>query len=341
MDLVAGDGAPLRLTRRRGGTKGPVLLVHGAGVDSGMFALPTQKTTFVDYLAARGYDVWNVDWRASIALPLRQFSLDDAAVHDFPVVVNAIREATGAKTVQAVVHCAGSIAFLMSLAAGYVQGVRCVVSSQVALHCKTPPVSTLKSALHVPDLLNATGIDYLSAVEDPGHPSFQKALTAMVDLLHRECTSSTCHRITFMYGHLYRHEQLSEDTHARLGEQFGRCNMTAFRHLAQLVRRGTAARFDYGIQGNIRAYGRELPATYLTPENLRIPITFVSGAENQCFLPSSTEDTYTWLRENNDPTLYERRVLPGYGHIDPFLGERADVDCYPVFAERLEGTPAS
>src|SRR5258707_3476892 len=90
------DGIEIKLTRWRGGKKGPVLVVHGAGVWSGMFALPTQDENFAQYLMKNGYDVWLLDWRASTQLPLRQFTLDDAAKYDFPTAVKTIRDVTGA-----------------------------------------------------------------------------------------------------------------------------------------------------------------------------------------------------------------------------------------------------
>jgi len=75
----ARDGVENRLTRYRGGPKGPVMVAHGAAVWSGMFSLPTIDENFTSYLAKNGYDVWLLDWRASIKLPLRQFTLDDPA----------------------------------------------------------------------------------------------------------------------------------------------------------------------------------------------------------------------------------------------------------------------
>jgi hypothetical protein len=283
--------------------------------------------------------VWLLDWRASTQLPLRQFTLDDAAEHDFPAAVKKIREVTGAPTVQAVTHCAGSIAFFMSLAAGYLPEVRCVTASQVALHYHSAPIAELKSALRVPGMLDAIGIDYLSATEEPDHPVLQALLTKAVDLVHHECDSAVCHRITFLYGHLYRHEQLDRETHARLDEQFGKCAILPFRHLAQLVRQGIATRFDFGEDGNVKRYGQEKPPTYLNTEHLRIPITFVSGEKNACFLPRSTEETYDWLRAANGDALYKRHVAPGYGHIDGFMGSRANRDCYPLFLEQLDACP--
>jgi len=334
------DGIEIGLARYRGGAKGPVMVVHGAGVWSGMFLLPTIEEHFTQYLVNHGYDVWLLDWRASIRLPLRQFNLDQAAENDFPAALAFIRQRTRAESVQAVVHCAGSSAFFMTLAAGYLPEVRCVACSQIALHYAVPPPTEIKCMLNLGDVFADLGVDYLSAGEDPRHPLFQRMFGAVVDLTNHECNSTVCHRITFMYGHLYRHERLTTATHDRLSEQFGACNMTAFRHLAQIVKRGTAARFDYGAAENQRRYGTPEPPSYLRPEHLRLSITFVSGELNQCYLPVSTERTFQWLQSVNDPKLYRRYVTAGYGHIDNFMGATANRDCYDLFLEQLEACPA-
>ena len=60
---------------------------------------------------------------------------------------------------------------------------------------------------------------------------------------------------------------------------------------------------------------------------LGIPITFISGAENQCFLPESTEITYKLLGEKNGKQLYRRHVIPNYGHIDCMSGKDAAEKC--------------
>ena len=63
------DGVELRLTRYQGGSKGPVILSHGLGVSSLIFSTDTIETNLLEYLFAHGYDVWLLDFRASIALP--------------------------------------------------------------------------------------------------------------------------------------------------------------------------------------------------------------------------------------------------------------------------------
>ncbi|MEO6982072.1 MAG: hypothetical protein ABI072_03025, partial [Edaphobacter sp.] len=65
---------------------------------------------------------------------------------------------------------------------------------------------------------------------------------------------------------------------------------------------------------------------------------FIHGAENQCFLPVSTEMTYNALRAANGDALYSRHVIPGYGHIDCIFGTNAVNDVYPHMLEHLEAT---
>jgi pimeloyl-ACP methyl ester carboxylesterase len=336
--FLAGDGVPLKLTRFVGGTKGPVLLVHGAGVWSGMFRLPTLRENFVQHLVRHGYDTWLLDWRASVQLPLRQFNLDDAADHDMPAAVRRMREVTGAESVQAVVHCAGSAAFFMSMAAGHLSDVRTVVASQVALHHVTPATTRLKAMLRVPELLDV-GLNSLTPDDASDTPLFQAAFTKVSSLLRMECDSPVCHRLSFMYGRLYRHARLNKDTHDRLEEQFGRCNLMTFRHLGQLARTGHAERFDFGRLGNLRRYGQTKPPDYLDPAPFKRPITFVSSEQNRTYLPVSTERTYRWLREANGARYYQRHLLRGYGHLDTFMGSTAAEDTYPVLREALEFQP--
>ena len=64
----AGDGLELNLVHIRGereATRGPVMLVHGAGVRANIFRAPVERT-IVDALVEDGYDVWLENWRASI-----------------------------------------------------------------------------------------------------------------------------------------------------------------------------------------------------------------------------------------------------------------------------------
>lgn len=325
------DGVQLKLTRYQGGSKGPVILSHGLGVSSTIFSLDTIDTNLLEYLWAHGYDVWLLDYRASIDLSAAaiQFTADDIATYDYPAAVAMVREFTGAPAVQMMVHCFGSTTFFMAMLAG-LKGVRSAVCSQIAAHMVVPTPTRLKTGLHLPDLLEALGVESLSAYVDT-HADWRERLYDKFLQLYpvaaeERCQSAVCHRITFMYGLLYEHEQLNAATHETLHEMFGVANIRAFEHLALMTRRGHLVRAD----------GTDL---YLPRvERLAIPITFIHGAENQVFLPVSTELTYNWLREKNGDDLYHRYVIPHYGHIDCIFGKNAAVDVYPLILQHLEDT---
>src|SRR5690606_12704711 len=100
----AGDGMPLNLVNVRAAdtepVRGPVLLVHGAGVRANIFRPPGQPT-LVDALIEAGYDVWLENWRASIDLPPNEGTLDQGAARGDPAGVRKSSEETRASAVEA------------------------------------------------------------------------------------------------------------------------------------------------------------------------------------------------------------------------------------------------
>jgi cholesterol oxidase len=67
-----------------------------------------------------------------------------------------------------------------------------------------------------------------------------------------------------------------------------------------------------------------------------MPIGFIHGEINRMFLPRGSEQTYEFLREKNGPQWYTRTVIPGYAHMDCFIGRDAARDIYPVVAAELD-----
>jgi cholesterol oxidase len=325
----AKDGVPLRLTRYQGGTKGPVILSHGLGVSSLIFSLDTIETNMLEYLYAHGYDVWLLDFRDSIALPASnvQSTGDDVALSDYPAAVDKVRELTGAADVQMVVHCWGSTTFFMAMLAG-LQGVRSVVASQIATHFVAPIATHIKTGLHVPTFLKDIGFESLDAFASTKESLLEKVYDAGLRLypveLKERCENLTCHRISFMYAPLYDHAQLNEATHQTLYETFGVANMKSFQHLGLLTNKGHLLNFA----------GEDVYLPHL--DRLAIPITFIHGADNECFEPKSTEITFDLLRQANGNDLYARHVIPGYGHIDCIFGKNASNDVFPIILEALD-----
>jgi len=325
------DGVSLRLTRYQGGTKGPVILAHGLGVSSRIFSTDTIDTNLLEYLYAHQFDVWLLDYRTSIALPSAEdpSSGDEIAKYDYPAAVDRVLKVTGSDDLQMIVHCYGGTTWTMAMLGGHLdpKKIRSAVVSQVSTHAKSPFLTKLKTGLYVPTFLDTLGIDSLTAYVNEDSKWSEKLIDKALQLYpidkEERCDNPVCHRIAFLYGQLYEHDQLNELTHKSLHEMFGVANITACEHLAMIVRKGHV----------VDAKGKEAYLPHL--ERMAIPITFISGAENDCYLPESTEITYNLLREKNGKTLYKRYLIPDYGHIDCIYGKHAAQDVYPLVLKGL------
>jgi choline dehydrogenase-like flavoprotein len=324
----ATDGVRLQLTRYKGGTKGPVLVSPGFGTPAASFTIDTNETNFAEYLVERGYDVWLFDYRASPALEssMTQFSLDDIATKDFPAAVQTVRELTSSDTVQVMAHCLSSGAFLMSLAAG-LQGVRSGVASQVSLHLRVAPLNRARSALRVGNVLSHLGVDKIDTEtsENPGWAErlFDQAIRLYPSGRER-CNSPVCRRIMFLYGEVYDHDQLNDATHETLHEIFGVANLTTLDHVGVIVNHGHMV-----TMGGDEAYIPHL-------DRLKLPLAFIHGEQNRLFLPVGSELTRNALSEVNGADYYTRHVIPGYAHLDCFIGKNAATDVFPIVTAELD-----
>ncbi|WP_330960962.1 alpha/beta fold hydrolase [Photobacterium sp. 53610] len=326
------DNVTLRLTRYPAGSKGPVMLVHGLGVSSDIFSTDLIDTNLLEFLCAHQYDVWLLDFRVSIDLPAarQQSNGDQVAQYDFPAAVRKIQEETGKDSIQAVVHCWGASTFFMALLSG-LTGIRSVVCSQIATDVVVPTATQVKTGLHIPAFLEKLGVDSLTAYVD-SHEGWSERLwdkaLAVYALAEAQgqCSNPVCHRVTFNYAPLYRHAQLNEALHRNLHELFAEANIGAFQHLAECCRAG----FLTDAEG----HNRYLPHL----ERLRLPICFIHGAMNECYLPESTALTYQTLVNRFGPEHYTRHVIPDYGHIDCIFGRNASRDVYPLIVKHLDQT---
>ncbi len=327
--FLTSDNVQLKLTRYRGGSKGPVILSHGLGVSSLIFSIDTIETNLLEYLFAHGFDVWLLDHRASIDLPASktEFTADDVATKDYPAAVATMQQLTGSATVQIVAHCYGSATFTMAMLAG-LQGVRSAVCSQISTHIVAPTMNRIRTGLHLPEFLDRLGVRSLTAYVDKNADWHGRLFDEALRLypIPERCNNPVCHRITFMYAPLYRHEQLNEATHEALHEMFGIANVKAFEGLALMTRKGHVVAAD-----GTEAYLPNL-------KRMAIPIAFIHGQENECFLPESTQITYDLLCQQNGKDLYTRHVIPGYGHIDCIFGKNTAVDVFPFILDHLTAT---
>jgi hypothetical protein len=330
--FTAGDGMQCNLVHVQGErepTKGPVILVHGAGVRANIFRAPL-ATTIVDDLVDNGYDVWLENWRASIDLPPNPWTLDKAAVHDHPAAVATVQRATGADRLKAIVHCQGSCSFVMSALAGLVPQVDTIVSNAVSIHPVVPPGSKLKLNAVLPAIRMIT--PYLNPHWGKHAPTMVAKLVRLAgSITHSGCDNEVCKQVSFTYGSgdpaLWRHENIDDATHAWIGEEFGAVPVAFFRQMARCVRRGRLVSVD-GF--------RELPADFAAaPPQTDARFALFAGDMNLCFLPASQTATYDHLNRVRK-NYHSLHVLPGYSHLDVFFGRNSARDVFPLIRAELE-----
>src|SRR5581483_1455272 len=150
---------------------------------------------------------------------------------------------SGAQSVQPLVHCLGSMSFLMAMLSGAIEQahVRSAICSQLTTHPRTNIENHIKSLIRLGNLL-----------ED------------------EKCHQPSCRRIYAFFGPSYKHSQLNDATHREIPRMFGTSSVKAFQHIGKIVDAGQIV--DHN--------GAD---TYLRPENLArlaFPIMFLAGEDN-------------------------------------------------------------
>jgi cholesterol oxidase len=343
--ITTEDKLGLSMLRFRRGTapaRDVVLLLHGLTTSTDMFIMP-EHVNLVSVLLDRGYEVWSFDWRGSLRhsydLFPGRFNLDEIALYDHPAAVAHLRREVGeGPRLHVICHCVGSITFMMSLFAGLIDGVSSVVSNSVSLTPRVPRWSEVKLTLapffmnwilRFPNLNPRWG--YLPG---PGIPQ-GKPLSKIIDLLHPECDVPACHMISFMWGAgrpaAYEHDNLTPITHQRLGDLFGAININYYLHIREMARLHRAVK----MHPDDPQYAR-LPNDYLErAAQVTAPILFITGDHNKVFMDSNVT-TYETLRKLQPEDRNALRILPGYGHQDPFMGRNVHVDVFPHLVEWIE-----
>ncbi|TNY37066.1 alpha/beta fold hydrolase [Thermomonospora catenispora] len=334
------DGLGLQLTRfRRADCDDVVLLVHGLTMASDMFIMPEHRN-LVTHLHDEGFtDVWAVDFRMSNRYPYdletHRFTLDHCALYDHPAALAELRRHIGDRRVHVIAHCLGAVTFMMSLYAGTVEGIASVVCNSVALTPRVPRWSRYKLA-YGPTLAEyVLGFPFLD-------PRFGEAppltrgwlLSRLVSLAHRECDVRACHMLSFMWGSgrpaLYEHRNLDDATHRRIADICGGVGVHYYRHVHAMVEAGRAVKYDR----RDRRFAA-LPDDYLAAAGeVSTPALLLTGDRNRVFGDSNLV-CHARL-QLAAPGRDELQVLPGYGHMDPFLGKEAHVDVFPTMVDFIK-----
>ncbi|HYP73777.1 MAG TPA: esterase, partial [Microbacterium sp.] len=244
--------------------------------------------------------------------------------------IRVIREATGAATVAALVHCQGSTSFSLAAAAGLLPDVDVIVSNAVSLHPVIPAYSRVKILAMAPWIARAT--DYLSpawAYRSDGY--FSRIVRRTVAMTHPECDNLVCRLVSFTYGSgrpaLWSHRHLDAATHDWITGEFAAVPMSFFAEMGAGVRAGHLV--------PLRDAAAPLPSDAATAApRTRARFALFAGADNRCFLPESQRRTFAHL-ERYQPGRHSLFIVRGYGHLDVFFGRDAWRDVHPLMVKEL------
>ena len=328
-----------------------LFMIPGASVDHQIFALPTIPFNAVNYFCRAGYRVWVTVHRiGQLMVAANEYTTYDARL-DIAAALARVREVAFPGVAEAdkpkiytIAHCMGSVAFSTGLLDGtipahWILGVTC---SQVFMNPVWNTLNMIK-ALEYPVPLDrayrALAGHWFSCSTSPDDTLVQRALNQLLrlypDARREMCASAACHRTSLVFGRCWNHANLNEATHRQIDRFFGGVNMTLL-HL--LMRQGSA--------GHVMT-NDETPLT--TPENVArlrgVPFYLFVGRDNAVLSAEATERTYEALCDTfgadggsgaDGAIMYRRKVVPGYGHLDCWMGRNAWKDVYPLVRAEVD-----
>jgi choline dehydrogenase-like flavoprotein len=150
---------------------------------------------------------------------------------------------------------------------------------------------------------------------------------------------ATCRRVRFLEAPLFKHRNLSDETHRELPLHFGKANVRVFAQGAKCVEAE-------------RLVDEDGQSIYVNEENLRkfaaLPLAFLHGEENELFHHESATRTAKFFGQTqphwatvsakalgNNPKDSARAawIVPGYGHYDILIGKDTPSKVYPGIAK--------
>lgn len=265
-----------------------------------------------------------------------------------------------------IAHCMGSVAFSSGLLDGTIPAswVRGVTCSQVFMNPIWNTPNMIKASAGPIPLDRLYGLvagHWFSCSTSRDDSLVQRGLNQLLRFLpdaRREiCNSASCHRVSLTFGRCWSHRNLNEATHRQIDRFFGGVSMRLLHLLMRMGREGH-------VMSNGPLFDRLTSRANV--ERLRgVPFLLFVGSENAVLSPESTERTYEVLcdtfgtragrgqgvgaegagegaaHDHHDHDAggivdYRRRVVPGYGHLDCWMGRNAWKDVYPMVRAEVD-----
>jgi len=311
--IVTGGRIPLAMVRKRlakngGGTRAPVLLIHGFGQNRYTWHLPARSVA--NHLACQGYDVFNLDLRGHGRS--RHFgaraprTVDDYIDEDLPIAVEEVLQHTGKRPTFLVGHSLGglvSYAAAPSLA-GAVAGI---VSIGSPYHFCRGSFSLQAIAVFF-EALRRAGVPQVG-LPLPLYPigAFMRTIRRVAD--------SPFYPVPLRGWHAGALEPHVLEQHLRLA--FDRAGVVELRNMFEW-----AAQKRFG--GETRDYVERFQA-------LDLPLLVVAGSNDDLAPPASVRPAFEKSRAR-DKTY---RCVP-LGHIDLLVGRDAPLTTWPLVTSWMD-----
>ncbi|KAL7783895.1 hypothetical protein V8C37DRAFT_396573 [Trichoderma ceciliae] len=322
-----------------------LFMIPGASVDHQIFSLPTIPFNAVNYFTRAGYRVFVTVHRIC---QLRSTQGQPWTTYDSRLDIQAslehIRRAHGSRKIYTIAHCMGSVAFACGLLDGtipseWILGVTC---SQVFMNPVWNTLNMIKatSPVALDKMYDSVLGDWLECSTSTQDSWPQRLLNQMLRF-HPEkrkemCKNAACHRTTLLFGRCWSHHNLNEATHRNIDRFFGGASMNLINLLKRMGSRGE-------VSSNAPEY-EELTGSDKVKRLRGIPFLLFVGKDSGVLSPTSTEKTYERLIDAfgisaglpGGGIQYRRRVVPGYGHLDCWMGRNAWRDVFPFVREEVD-----
>ncbi|KAL7815959.1 FAD/NAD(P)-binding domain-containing protein [Trichoderma aethiopicum] len=330
-------GSPVRIEN--------LFMIPGASVDHQIFALPTIPFNAVNYFTRAGYRVFVTVHRICQLRSTRKqmWTTYDSRL-DIKSCLEKIRSIYGSGKIYTISHCMGSVSFACGLLDGtipsdWILGITC---SQVFMNPIWNTFNMIKATSPVAmdrihNSLLGDWLEFNTLAEDSvAQRALDQLLRFYPEKRNEMCRNAACHRTTLLFGRCWSHQNLNEATHRNIDHFFGGASMNLMSLLKRMGSRGE-------VSTNAPEY-EELTG----PENVErlrgIPFLFFAGQDSGVLSPRATEVTYERLIDAfgisaglpGGGIQYRRRVVPGYGHLDCWMGRNAWRDVFPVVREEVD-----
>ncbi len=298
--LETADGATVAL-HHHPGRGSPVLLVHGIASNHRFWDLDAEHS-LARWLVDRGYDVWLLDLRghglarrdADGVPQLSGWTVDDYGRYDVAAAVHHVQQVTGERQVAYVGHSMGGMVGGIYAAEGGAGNLSAliVVGSPGTFERDAPLVRLAGAGF-------AAGGASLWWFETPVAADAAAALGPLTP--------------GGLQDRIYNAENLSDETERKLlGAIVSPMSREEMQHFARMIQHERFESAD-GQRDWLRAFGA-----------VTTPTLGIAGSADEIGRPE-------WVRAYVDAMGGPRSfaVIPGYGHVDLGLGERASTEVFP------------